>query len=111
MKPMKKYCSESSSIGKLAILTGLFVVAPLIVVFWYPKDAKYALSFLLPGGGSILAGPDDVRPLAGRTPMRHGLAHHRWDVSLTVAVCVGLGALIGALLHDKRPASGDSRAV
>ena len=51
---MKKFWSDSSSLGKLSILIGLFVVAPLIVLPWYPEDAKYTLSFLLPGGGSIL---------------------------------------------------------
>lgn len=94
---MKKYCSESSSIGKLAILTGLFVVAPLIVVFWYPKDAKYALSFLLPGGGSILlglmmcvfGGKDADAPMDWRSQMGRS--------SLTVLFAWGWGALIGAL--------------
>ena len=44
---MKKFWSDSSSLGKLSILIGLFVVAPLIVLPWYPEDAKYTLSFLL----------------------------------------------------------------
>ena len=94
---MKKFWSDSSSLGKLSILIGLFVVAPLIVLPWYPEDAKYTLSFLLPGGGSILLGlllsifgkkdtevPTDWKSQMGRS-------------SLTVLFAWGWGVLIGAL--------------
>lgn len=94
---MRRYWTESSSLGKLSILIGLFVLAPVIVLPWYPEDVKYALSFLIPGGGSILLGiilsifgrkdteaPMDWRSQVGRS-------------SLTVLFAWLWGVLIGAL--------------
>lgn len=94
---MKKFWSDSSSTGKLAIFIGLFVLAPLLILPWYPEDAKYALSFLIPGGGAVLFGillclfarrdaeaPMDWRSQLGRS-------------SLTVLFAWGFGVLIGAL--------------
>lgn len=94
---MKKFWSDSSSLGKLSILIGLFVVAPLIVLPWYPEDAKYTLSFLIPGGGSILFGlllsifcrKDTEAPMDWRSQMGRS--------SLTVLFAWGWGVLIGAL--------------
>ena len=53
---MKKYWSDSSSIGKLSILTGLFVAVPLLILPWYPDDRQYLLAFLIPSLSSILLG-------------------------------------------------------
>lgn len=53
---MWKYISERSSLGKLAILIGLFVITPIMVLPWYPGEAKYALSFVIPGLSSIVLG-------------------------------------------------------
>lgn len=94
---MKKFWSDSSSLGKLSVLIGLFVVAPLIVLPWYPEDAKYTLSFLIPGGGSILFGlllsifckKDTEVPMDWRSQMGRS--------SLTVLFAWGWGVLIGAL--------------
>lgn len=94
---MKKFWSDSSSLGKLSILIGLFVIAPLIILPWYPEDEKYILSFLIPGGSSVVFGfmlsifgkkdtetPTDWRSQMGRS-------------SLTVLFAWGWGVLIGAL--------------
>ncbi len=94
---MKKFWTDSSSLGKLSILTGLFVIAPLIILPWYPEDAKYALPFLIPGGGSILLGlllslfgkKDTEAPMDWRSQMGRS--------SLTVLFAWGWGVLIGAL--------------
>ena len=53
---MKKYWSDSSSIGKLSVLIGLLVAVPLIVLPWYPDDRKYLISFLIPSIASIIIG-------------------------------------------------------
>ena len=94
---MKKFWSDSSSIGKLSILIGLFILAPLLVLPWFPEDAVYTLSFLIPGGASVIMGilicvfgkrdtevASDWRSQMGRS-------------SLTVLFAWGLGVLIGAL--------------
>ena len=36
-------------IGIFLITIGFFVLLPLIMVFFYPKEWKYYLSFLIPG--------------------------------------------------------------
>lgn len=94
---MKKFWSDSSSLGKLSILIGLFVIAPLIILPWYPEDAKYILSFLIPGGSSVVFGfmlsifgkKDTETPTDWRSQMGHS--------SLTVLFAWGWGVLIGAL--------------
>ncbi len=53
---MKKFWSDSSSIGKLSVLIGLFVAAPLVVLPWFPDERKYTASFLIPGIASIIIG-------------------------------------------------------
>ena len=53
---MKKFWSDSSSIGKLSILIGLFAAAPLIVLPWFPEDRKYTVPFLVPGLISVILG-------------------------------------------------------
>ena len=53
---MKHNALEHSVIGKLMILIGLFVAAPLIILPWYPQEAEYIMEFLIPGGGSAVLG-------------------------------------------------------
>lgn len=94
---MRKFWSESSSVGKLAIFIGLFVLTPVILLPWYPQDAGYALSFLIPGGGAVIFGiilcffgkrdteaPMDWKAQLGRS-------------SLTVLFAWFFGVLVGAL--------------
>lgn len=94
---MKKFWSESSSLGKLSLLIGLFVLAPLIILIWYPEDAKYTISFLIPGLISIVLGvllcifgkSDSELPMDWKSQMGRS--------SLTVLFAWGWGVLIGAL--------------
>ncbi len=53
---MKKYWSDSSSIGKLSIFIGLFVAFPLAILPWFPGETKYTVSFLAPAIVSVLLG-------------------------------------------------------
>ena len=94
---MKNYWTNASDFGKLAILIGLFVAAPLIVLPWYPGDTKYASAFLLPAAGSILAGlllclidrPSEDAVMKWRSQMGRS--------SLTVLFAWAWGPLIGSL--------------
>lgn len=94
---MKKYWTESSSPGKLALFIGLFVIMPVIILPWYPEDAKYALSFLIPGGASILLGVllcvFGKKDSEAATDWKSQLG----SSSLTVLFAWGWGVLIGAL--------------
>ena len=95
---MKHNALEHSVIGKLMILIGLFVAAPLVILPWYPQETKYIWEFVIPGGGSALLGilictikskkpgPQSVgwRSAVGRS-------------SLTVLFAWSWGVLIGAL--------------
>ena len=48
--------SSCNNCGKLMLLVGLLVAAPLIVLPFYPEDGKYAISFIIPALGSIIVG-------------------------------------------------------
>lgn len=94
---MKKIMSDSSNVGKLMILIGLFVLTPILVLPFYPQDMMYLSDFLIPGGGSCLLGvlicvfgKKDNNP-----PMRWKIAVQQ--SSLTVLFAWTWGVLIGAL--------------
>ena len=78
------------------LLIGLLVAVPLVVLLFYFEEAMFAVSFILPALGSILAGSivcfagrkEDFRS-EWRFTMQHG--------SLTVLFAWGWGVLIGAL--------------
>ena len=53
---MKKVTFYRSTLGRLMILIGCFILAPLLVLPWYPEDLGYWWNFALPGGGSVLLG-------------------------------------------------------
>ena len=53
---MKQRFKNASIIGKLMILIGLLVIAPISILPWYPQDAAYIPCFLLPGGFSVVLG-------------------------------------------------------
>ena len=94
---MGKFWSESSSIGKLAVLIGLLVTAPLIILPWYPDERKYSLSFLIPGISSIIAGL--LICIFGKRETEYSM---NWRSqmgysSLTVLFAWCWGPLIGAL--------------
>lgn len=47
---------DCSNRGKLMVMIGLLVIAPMVILPFYPRDIGYAIYFLLPGLLSILAG-------------------------------------------------------
>lgn len=51
---MKHKMANTSIIGKLMMLVGIFVLVPVLLLPWYPQDVSYLFCFLLPGGGSVL---------------------------------------------------------
>ena len=94
---MKKYWSDSSSIGKLSVLIGIFAASPLIVLPWFPADAKYTLPFLIPGIASLILGlliclfgkPDAEASMSWRSQTGRS--------GLTVLFAWCWGPLIGAI--------------
>ena len=47
---------DCSNRGKLMVMIGLLVIAPVAILPFYPRDIDYAIYFLLPGLLSVLAG-------------------------------------------------------
>ena len=93
---MKRSFSNCSTVGKLMVLIGAFVIAPLVVLPWYPEESGYWLDFLLPGGASVLMGV--LLCLFGRCDSDSG----SWkssvgQSSLTVLFAWGWGVLLGGL--------------
>ena len=94
---MVKKISDSSSIGKLMLLIGTFVITPLITLIWYPEDTKYTMCFLIPGTISIVLGllicifgkKDTDRATDWRSNMGRS--------SLTVLFAWSWGVIMGAL--------------
>lgn len=87
--------SRCSNCGKLMVLIGLCVCAPLLILPFYPQDGVHAMSFLVPGGLSVAAGVilclvKKRRDTADgwRTSIRHS--------SLTVLFAWSWGVLLGA---------------
>ena len=89
--------SGSSNIGKLAVLIGLLVIIPLLILPWFPGDVKYTVSFLVPGISSIIFGllicvfgKRNIEPsMSWRTQMGRS--------SLTVLFAWLWGPLVGAV--------------
>lgn len=94
---MKNYLKDRSSLGKLAILIGLFVITPILTLIWYPEDYRFTLDFLIPGGFSVLLGlliiifgkKDTEAPMDWKSQMGRS--------SLTVLFAWTWGVIIGAL--------------
>ena len=96
---MKHHAMGASVIGKLMILIGLLVAAPLLILPWYPEDRIYFWDFLLPGGGSVLLGLIIGALLPSRSS---GTGFVGWRTSmgrssLTVLFAWGWGVVIGAV--------------
>ena len=95
---MKHNAMEKSVIGKLMILIGLFVAAPLIILPWYPQESAYVWEFLIPGGGSLLLGVLICLMKARHPgPSSVGWRSSVGRSSLTVLFAWSWGVLIGAL--------------
>lgn len=86
---MMKKLSDCSSRGKLMLLTGLLIAAPLAVLPFYPEDTKYIPAFALPALLSFLIGA--VVCLMGHSGPASGSG------SLTVLFAWGWGIVMGAL--------------
>lgn len=96
---MKHKMANTSIIGKLMVLVGIFVLVPVLLLPWYPQDVSYLSCFLLPGGGSVLLGL--LLCLRGIWKKEKS-AKTDWKTSmgrssLTVLFAWSWGVLIGAL--------------
>ncbi len=94
---MKRVLNDCSSVGKLMVLIGLFVAAPLLVLPWYPQDVGFTMAFLIPGGGSILLGLLFCIFAKRDTECASDWRSSVQRSSLTVLFAWGWGVLIGAL--------------
>lgn len=94
---MKRIFSHASIIGKLMILIGIFVIAPILVLPWYLQELSHLSCFLIPGGGSVLLGFAIIL-----LRKKHPDTRQNWKTSigcssLTVLFAWSWGVLIGAL--------------
>ena len=92
---MKTLLSGGSTVAKLMVLIGLFILAPLVVLPWYPEELGYWWTFLVPGAGSIVLG----LLLCLRKGEDGGVT---WKASvgrssLTVLFAWGWGVILGAM--------------
>lgn len=81
------------------ILIGLFVLAPILILPWYPKECRYIPYFLIPGGLSVVLG---VLLCFIKIHQKKNFSRSNWKTSmghtsLTVLFAWGWGVLIGAL--------------
>lgn len=53
---MIRYVSHGSIYGKLMLLIGCLIMIPILVLPFYPEEAKYAVSFIIPSLTSIALG-------------------------------------------------------
>lgn len=102
---MKHNASDKSVVGKLMILIGLFVAAPLLILPWYPQELQYIWEFLIPGGGSVILGLIFcLIKMKHPGPTSVGWRSSMGRSSLTVLFAWTWGVIIGALpfiLGDK----------
>ncbi len=96
---MKEKFANSSIIGKLMILIGLLVIAPVLILPWYPQDLNFTHCFMIPGGFSVILGL--IVCLTSMSKKNH-YCKLNWKASmghssLTVLFAWGWGVLIGAL--------------
>lgn len=96
MKSLKKLLSSGNFYGKLILLIGLLILVPLAVLPFYPEEARYALSFLIPAIFSIVLGTalcvlaprKEERAAEWQSPLQKG--------SLPVLFAWCYGVLMGA---------------
>ena len=91
---MKLKLTRASNAGKLTLLIGLLLLAPLLVLPFYPEDARFAAAFLLPGGASILLGALMCAKKSAATDSALEAAHRG---NLLVLYIWAYGCLAGAL--------------
>ena len=93
---MKKTLTECSTVGKLMVLIGLFVMTPIIALPFYPHDAKYIMDFAIPGGVSLIGGA--LLCVFGKKEIKKSV---RWRAnlertSMTVLFAWLWGVIVGA---------------
>ncbi|MCL1848411.1 MAG: TrkH family potassium uptake protein, partial [Clostridiales bacterium] len=94
---MRKRLAEGSSYGKLILLIGLLIAVPLAVVPFYPAEAIFIPSFLIPSAISSIAGfaicmltPRKEKPVTEwQSPQQRG--------SLPVMIAWSFAILAGAV--------------
>ena len=91
---MKLKLTRASNAGKLTMLIGLLLIAPLLVLPFYPEDTRFAAAFLIPGSASILLGALMCAKKSAAT-VSASEATHRGN--LLVLYIWAYGCLIGAL--------------
>ena len=91
---MKLKLIRASNAGKLTLLIGLLLLAPLLVIPFYPEDARFASAFLIPGGASILLGALMCAKKNAATASASAEAHRG---NLLVLYIWAYGCLAGAL--------------
>ena len=91
---MKQRITHASNVGKLTALIGLLLLAPLLVLPFFPEDRQYAAAFLIPGGVSILPGLMLCLCVKARPLTMQEAAHHG---NLLVLYIWLYGCLAGAL--------------
>lgn len=52
----KTSISGNSNAGKMMVLEGMILLVPLIVIPFYPREAKLSVIFLIPACLSVMAG-------------------------------------------------------
>lgn len=93
---MKNRLSKCSNVGKLISLIGILLMFPLLVLPFYPQDAIYAVSFLIPALLSVVLGLCIcLLSKLGEKNMYMGDVVHRGN--LTVLVAWGYGFIAGAI--------------
>lgn len=53
---IKQYFSNCNNFGKLVLIIGLLIAMPLVILLFYPDEARYMPAFLIPSLISILLG-------------------------------------------------------
>ena len=97
MSSVKKITANTSTTGKLMVLIGCFILAPLLVLPWYPEDLGYWWNFVLPGGGSVLLGLLFCFAHRRTPDPRFSWKSSMGRASLTVLFAWCWGVLLGAL--------------
>ena len=94
---MRQKYFRHSIVGELMILIGLFVMAPVLVIIWFPQDYIHFWDFVIPGGSSALLGVIFCLKKLTRPKEFISWKESMGRSSLTVLFAWGWGVLIGAL--------------
>lgn len=82
--------------GRLMILIGMLVIAPIVIIPWFPEDIPNIKYFLIPGGLSIIIGLI-VNYFSAKCNHEYSFKDSLGHTSLTVLFAWGWGVLVGAM--------------